>query len=187
MTKEAPKQALITGANGITGSAIARYLCEQTTKDEWSRIIITSRSPLQLSFSDPRMEFIALDFSKKPEEIAESLKEVAQGVTHAYFSSYVHRDDFAELNAANSQLFEHFMQALVQTSPRLENVTLQTGGKHYNVHLGPVDSPAREDEPRRQASIDNFYFPQEDALIALAEKSGFAWVSTERHCLTLKN
>lgn len=170
------KQALITGANGITGSAIARYLVENTTKEEWSRIFITSRSPLQLSFSDPRMEFIALDFSKPPEELAASLKTVAKDVTHAYFSSYVHRDDFAELNSANSQLFENFLSALVQTAPKLENVTLQTGGKHYNVHLGPVDSPAREEEPRRQASIDNFYFPQEDALIAAAKKNTFSWV-----------
>jgi hypothetical protein len=30
----------------------------------------------------------------------------------------------------------------------------------------PVPSPAREDEPRREASVDNFYFPQEDALIS---------------------
>jgi nucleoside-diphosphate-sugar epimerase len=179
MTISAPKQALITGANGITGSAIARYLCEKTTKEEWSRIIITSRSPLQLSFSDPRMEFIALDFSKSPEEIASALRSInAEDVTHSYFSSYVHRDDFAELNKANSQLFEHFLQALVQVSNKLENVTLQTGGKHYNVHLGPVASPAREQEPRKKASIDNFYFPQEDALIAAAEKYNFAWVSS---------
>ena len=58
------KVALVTGANGITGSAIAEHLCKNTTEKEWSKIIITSRSPLTLPFKDTRMEFIPLDFSK---------------------------------------------------------------------------------------------------------------------------
>jgi nucleoside-diphosphate-sugar epimerase len=40
----------------------------------------------------------------------------------------------------------------------------ETGGKYYNVHLRPVPSPAREEDPRLPATLDNFYFPQEDFL-----------------------
>lgn len=61
------KVALITGANGITGSAILEHLAKHTTASEWSRIIITSRSPLKTTVSDPRVEFIALDFSSRCE------------------------------------------------------------------------------------------------------------------------
>jgi nucleoside-diphosphate-sugar epimerase len=169
------KVALITGANGITGSAIARHLCENTSSSEWSKILITSRSPLSLAFTDPRMTFIAMDFSKTPDDLARIMGKECTDVTHAYFSSYVHHDDFAELNRANGQLFEHFLEALTRASRKLQNVTLQTGGKHYQVHLMPVPSPAREDEERIEAQLPNFYFPQEDALIASAKKHNFSW------------
>ena len=169
------KVAFITGANGITGSAILEYLVSTTESDQWSKIITTSRSPFKTNVKDPRVEFIALDFSKKPAELVESMEGLCANVTHAYFSSYVHKDDFAELNKANSSLFENFLDAIVGVAPKLENVTLQTGGKHYNVHLYPIPSPAREDDPRREASIDNFYFPQEDALVAKQKGKNWTW------------
>jgi nucleoside-diphosphate-sugar epimerase len=134
----APKVAFITGGNGITGSAIIEYLAK-TSKDEWSDIIVTSRSPFKTLVEDPRIKFIALDFTKTPEELIESMREVCGKVTHAYFSSYVHKDDFAELNSANQALFENFLRALVKVTPKLEAVCLQTGGKYYNVSRRPCD------------------------------------------------
>lgn len=169
------KVAFITGGNGITGNAILEYLVETTTAEEWSKIITTSRSPFKAVVSDPRIEFIALDFSQPSSELVTKMRDICKPVTHAYFSSYVHKDDFAELNTANSALFENFLGALVETAPHLENVTLQTGGKNYNVHLGPVPTPACEADPRLEASIDNFYFPQEDALIAMQKGKSWTW------------
>jgi nucleoside-diphosphate-sugar epimerase len=129
----APKVAFITGGNGITGSAIIEHLARNTTKEEWSEIIVTSRSPFQTLVEDPRIKFIALDFTKTPEELSDSMRDVCAKVTHAYFSSYVHKDDFAELNSANQALFENFLRALIKVTPKLEAVCLQTGGKYYNV------------------------------------------------------
>jgi nucleoside-diphosphate-sugar epimerase len=129
----APKVAFITGGNGITGSAIIEHLATNTSKEEWSEIIVTSRSPFQTLVEDPRIKFIALDFTKTPEELSDSMRDVCAKVTHAYFSSYVHKDDFAELNSANQALFENFLRALVKVTPKLEAVCLQTGGTYYNV------------------------------------------------------
>ncbi len=123
------KVALITGANGITGSAILEYLAKTTTPEQWSKIITTSRSPFQTNIKDPRVEFIALDFSQEPARLVKKMHDVCKDVTHAYFSSYVHRDDFAELNTANRALFENFLTALLEVALDLENCTLQTGGK----------------------------------------------------------
>lgn len=169
------KVAFITGGNGITGGAITEYLAKNTTADQWSKIIVTSRSPFKTSISDPRIIFIALDFSESADNLATKMKSLCGDVTHAYFSSYVHKDDFKELNIANSSLFENFLSALRKVAPVLENVTLQTGGKHYNVHLGPVPSPCREEDPRRTASEDNFYFPQEDFLVASQKGQKWTW------------
>ena len=169
------KVAFITGANGITGSAILEYLVKNTTSEQWSKIITTSRSPLNTNVTDPRVEFIGLDFLQEPASLTEKMHGVCKEVTHAYFSSYIHKDDFADLSTANSSLFENFLSALIQVAPGLENCTLQTGGKHYNVHLSPQPSPAREEEPRREASIDNFYYPQEDFLRAKQKGQRWSW------------
>ena len=169
------KVAFVTGGNGITGSAIIEHLSQKTTPNEFSKIIVTSRSPFTLTVSDPRIHFIALDFTKSADELSKLMRDDCTDVTHAYFSSYVHKDDFVELNSANSALFDNFLGALTAVSPKLENVTLQTGGKHYNVHLSPVPSPAREEEPRRGPPEANFYFPQEDALFKAAEGSSWSW------------
>lgn len=170
-----PKVAFVTGGNGITGSAIIEYLAEKTTSEQFSKIITTSRSPFKLEVSDPRIQFIPLDFTQTAAQLQKSMKDVCGEVTHAYFSSYVHKDDFVELNTANAALFENFLEALTSCAPKLENMTLQTGGKHYNVHLSPVPSPAREEEPRRGPSEMNFYFPQEDFLHAKSKACGFSW------------
>ncbi|OOQ89744.1 nucleoside-diphosphate-sugar epimerase GsfE [Penicillium brasilianum] len=169
------KVALITGVNGITGSAILEHLVKHTTVSEWSRIVITSRSPLKMSVSDSRVEFIALDFSNTPEELAGQMRDRCADVTHAYFSSYVHKDTFVELNSANRSLFENFLSALTSVAKSLQNCTLQTGGKYYNVHLCPVPWPTREEDPRLVPAEENFYYHQEDFLAEQQHGSNWTW------------
>lgn len=169
------KTAFITGANGISGSALLEYLVKSTTSEEWDSIIVTSRSPFKTNVSDPRIKFIALDFTQDVPTLVSQMKDICAPVTHAYFCSYVHKDDFGELNTANAALFENFLDSLVQVAKGLQNVTLQTGGKYYQVHLMPVPSPAREEDPRRQGPIDNFYFPQEDKLATAQHGKTWSW------------
>jgi nucleoside-diphosphate-sugar epimerase len=169
------KAAFITGGNGITGSAILEYLITHDKSSEWSEFIVTSRSPFKTVVQDPRIKFVALDFGKDPKALAEQMQQICANVTHAYFSSYVHKDDFQELNAANEKLFSNFLDALLSVAPNLQNCTLQTGGKHYNVHLFPVPSPAREEDPRSDSPIANFYYPQEDYLIERQRGQSWTW------------
>lgn len=169
------KVAFITGVNGITGSNILEHLVKNTSADQWGKIIISSRSPLVMNVSDPRVQFIALDFLTEPKDIIDQMKDVCKTVTHAYFSSYIHKDDFEELNSANQLIFENFLTALLAVAPELENVTLQTGGKHYGLHLMPVPSPTRESDPRPDTPIDNFYYPQEDFLIGKQKGQKWKW------------
>ncbi|KAI4679683.1 hypothetical protein J4E85_001215 [Alternaria conjuncta] len=169
------KVALVTGGNGITGSAIIEHLVKNTTSAEWRNIVVTSRSPFKTTVHDDRIMFLALDLSDNPDALIKKMRSACQDVTHAYFSSYVHKDDFAELNHANEKLFANFLDALLVVAPSLENCTLQTGGKHYNVHLSPVPSPAREEEPRRESPLGNFYFAQEDYLTTRQTGQNWTW------------
>ncbi|KAL4920529.1 hypothetical protein BDW62DRAFT_7278 [Aspergillus aurantiobrunneus] len=175
MSTPKPKVALVTGVNGISGNAIVEHLI-RTHKTEWSKIIITSRRPLKNYWQDPRVEFIALDFLEPVERIVSKMALYCRDVTHAYFTSYVHTDDFARLKELNVPLFEKFLTAIDQVArDTLQSVCLQTGGKHYGVHLGPVKQPCSEDHPRYDDKGDNFYYPQEDFLFAMQKNRNWTY------------
>lgn len=177
------KVAFITGGNGITGSAILQHLVKHTTSSQWRKIIVTSYSSfIPLVENDPRIHFVALDFTQPSAILATQMHEAGCGdVTHAYFSSYVHRDGFAELAAANTALFENFLVAIQAVTAagdnNLANVTLQTGGKYYNVHAAPRPTPCTEEDPRPAfgAQDGNFYYPQEDFLATAQEGKQWTW------------
>jgi len=174
MVKLKSKVAFVTGCNGISGNAIVEHLI-RTPKTEWSKIIITSRRPLAAYWQDPRIEFIALDYLSPVSELIEQTKDVCKDVTHAFFTSYVHVDDFKVLKEKNVPLFTNFLDSLDAVAPNLENVCLQTGGKHYGVHLGPVKCPVEETMPRYDDKGENFYYIQEDHMFALQKKRSWSY------------
>ncbi|KAG2421071.1 hypothetical protein HFD88_000687 [Aspergillus terreus] len=157
------KVAFVTGANGITGFSIIEHLVRQP-KEEWSKIVITSRRPLPNAWVDPRVEFVPIDFLEPAEAIGSKLKDICADVTHAFFTSYVHDDDFKVLKEKNIPLFRNFLDAIDAVCPKLQRVCLQTGGKYYGVHLGPVKVPLEESFPRYDDKGFNFYYAQEDYL-----------------------
>jgi nucleoside-diphosphate-sugar epimerase len=101
-----PKVAFITGGNGITGSAILEHLVKKTDSTEWSKIIVTSRSPFQAAVEDDRITFVPLDYTQEVQTLIDAMLPACSGVTHAFFSSYIHRDGFEALNVAKRPLQE---------------------------------------------------------------------------------
>lgn len=95
-----------------------------------SKIVVTSRSPLKNYWQDPRVEFLALDFLSSIDELIQKMSVICDNVTHAYFTSYVHTDDFARLRDLNIPLFTNFLTAIdTVAGESLQRVCLQTGGK----------------------------------------------------------
>ncbi|KAJ5161864.1 hypothetical protein N7492_007256 [Penicillium capsulatum] len=161
--RSSSKVAFVTGASGISGHSIIEHLVQQPAED-WTRIIVTSRRPLPNAWTDPRVTFVAIDFLDPQEKITATVAKICSDVTHAFFTSYVHSADFKLLPVKNIPLFRNFIDAVDQGCPKLQRVCLQTGGKHYGVHLGPVKVPVEETCPRYEDHGENFYYPQEDYL-----------------------
>jgi nucleoside-diphosphate-sugar epimerase len=129
MALRTPKVAFVTGCNGISGNAIVEHLIRQP-KEEWSRIVVTSRSPLKNYWQDPRVEFVAIDFLEPVETVISKISRSCEKVTHAYYTSYVHTDDFAKLRDYNVPLFKTFLVAIdTVAGQNLQRICLQTGGK----------------------------------------------------------
>ncbi|KAJ5080948.1 hypothetical protein N7456_013658 [Penicillium angulare] len=170
-----PKVAFVTGANGISGNALVEHLI-RTPKTEWSKIVISSRRPLRYHWQDPRVHFVAIDFLSDLETITSQLAPYCTDVTHAFFTSYVHSDDFEKLRDANVPLFKNFLTAIDQVArDTLQGVCVQTGGKNYGVHLGPVKQPCDERHPRYDDKGMNFYYPQEDFLFELQKERNWTY------------
>jgi hypothetical protein len=76
-------------------------------------------------------------------------------------------------NPRTVSLLSNFLEALTISNIIPKRFLLQTGGKHYAMHLGPSKLPMLEDDPR--IPHPNFYFPQEDALTAWTKKHNTTW------------
>lgn len=74
------------------------------------------------------------------------------------------------------KLLSNFLAALDIASIVPKRIVLQTGGKHYALHLGPATVPMMEDAPRVEQSL--FYYPQEDLLTSWAASHGSTYTIT---------
>lgn len=73
---------------------------------------------------------MAIDFLDPVETIMEKMMPYCRDVSHAFFTSYVHTDDFKKLRDMNVPLFENFLTAIdTVAGESLQRVCLQTGGK----------------------------------------------------------
>jgi nucleoside-diphosphate-sugar epimerase len=74
----------------------------------------------------------------------------------------------------NVTLLSNFLSGLKLAEALPQRFVLQTGAKHYGLHLGPPLTPEAETDPRFLAA-PNFYFPQEDLLWEWAAENNVGW------------
>lgn len=167
------RSALIVGASGISGAAIARQL----VAEQWE-VAALSRS----ATSAPGIRGVAADLLD-PDSLCAALAE--ERPTHVFFTAWQKQDTEAENIRVNGAMLRDLLAAL-EHAP-LEHVAIVTGLKHY---LGPFeayaagatpDTPFHEEEPRLETP--NFYYAHEDELFAASEKQGFAWSVHRAHTI----
>ncbi|MDQ4490796.1 SDR family oxidoreductase [Sinomonas sp. ASV486] len=166
------KSALVVGASGIAGSAIVERITKQ---DGWD-IAGLSRTPTAHGNS----RHIRADLSS-PDSLTQALAD--ERPTHVFFTAWSRQATEKENIAVNAGMLRNVLAALAHAP--VEHVALMTGLKHY---IGPFeayglgqmpDTPFVEDEPR--LPVDNFYYAQEDELVAAAERQGFRWSVHRAH------
>lgn len=103
--------------------------CELTWDHFRSKIVLTSRRQLPLAWADPRIDFIAIDFSGSVEGNVKKLESLASDVTHVFYTAYAHSDSFKGLPELNVPLFKNFLDVVDAACPKLQRVCIYTGGK----------------------------------------------------------
>jgi nucleoside-diphosphate-sugar epimerase len=168
------KHALVVGASGIVGSAIARLLVEQS----W-QVTGLARRPV------PQQGVTAVSADLMD---AASLDAALAGLkpTHVFITTWSRQATEAENIRVNATMVGNLLAA-VGPAGSVRHVALVTGLKHY---LGPFEAygqgrlpqtPFREEQER--LDIPNFYYAQEDELFAGAERDGYSWSVHRPHTI----
>lgn len=171
-TSTTPGRALVVGATGIVGQAVAQRLVDQG----WETVGLSRSGAATTPGVTQRTGDLA-----DPVSLSAALEGFSPDLVA--ITAWTRQATEAENIAVNGGAVRNLLAALDPGSVR--HVALMTGLKHY---LGPfeayavgkmADTPFHEDEPR--LSSPNFYYAQEDELFAAAERGGFGWSVHRAH------
>ena len=170
-----PHNALIVGASGVIGSALAAHLLDLG----WDVTGLTrGRTPMPAG-----CRAVAADLTD-----ADGLRTALDGidVDRVFIAAWSRQANEQQNIRVNGAIVRHVLDAV---GPRLAggHAALVTGLKHY---LGPFEAyatgdvpvtPFREEQGRQP--VDNFYYAQEDALFDAAARHGFGWSVHRPHTI----
>ncbi|MCR4470429.1 SDR family oxidoreductase [Burkholderia sp. SCN-KJ] len=158
------KHALVVGATGVIGGAIARELA---SSGKWHVTCVT-----RAGTSLDGCEGVAVDIMDEA-QVTRAASNI-RPVTHLFFAAYQSRPNRFEEIEPNVTMLRHAID-LAEARSLLERVVLITGGKYYGVQWGAIKTPARETDPRHLGP--NFYYNQQDYLEQRAAAAQWSWTN----------
>ncbi|MEM9232261.1 MAG: SDR family oxidoreductase [Pseudomonadota bacterium] len=166
----ARRTALIAGATGVVGRNLLSHLLEDGT---WDIIAVSRRAP-DIEGAYAHIAIDLLDAADCADKLGRDL-----GVTHIFFAAYVEKPDWAQMVAPNLAMLVNLIEAVEPANANLQHVNLMHGTKWYGNHLGPFKTPADEDDPRHMPP--NFYYDQQDFIVARQAGKSWTWSATRPH------
>jgi nucleoside-diphosphate-sugar epimerase len=168
------RTALVVGVTGIAGYNTAQALLA----DGW-RVVGLSRSR---RYEIPGVEHVYADVLDV-DAVEAALAD--RGVTHLFFTTWSREETEADNCRVNGAMLAGTLEGVRRTS-RVQHAVLVTGLKHYlgpfeAYAAAPAETPFRESQDR--LPFQNFYYEQEDILIAAAERDGFTWSVHRPHTM----
>ncbi len=160
------KKALVAGALGVTGRTLVNHLA---SLGSWQVIGLSRRSP-EFTTSAQYLSVDLLDRRSLEAQLGD-----LRDVTHIFFAALQPAENFFAEVAPNLAMLTNLVEVVERASPQLRKVVLVEGAKYYGAHLGPYKTPARENDPRHMPP--NFYYNQEDYLIAASVGKSWSWTA----------
>ncbi len=131
------KTALVVGARGVIGGTLLEHLSQD---GGWQVVGLSRRG----GDDGPRVQHRAVDLLDAA-LTREALADLV-GVTHIFYAAYQDRPTWSELVPPNLAMLRNVLDAVEPVAQHLEHVSLMQGYKVYGAHLGPFETPAREDD-----------------------------------------
>jgi len=166
------KKALVAGALGVSGRALVNHL---VALGDWEVIGLSRRKP---EFETPA-RYVAIDLLNRS-AVDACMAQLGE-VTHIFYAALQMVGNFFEEIAPNLTMLRNTVEAVEHSSSGLRKVVLLEGAKYYGAHLGPYKTPAKESDPRHMPP--NFYYDQEDYLVARCLGKSWSWTALRPSCI----
>lgn len=159
------RRALVVGPTGAIGKALVAAMGRA---GGWAVYGLSRSAPA----SCDGFAHLAADLMDRC-SVADALSRAAP-ITHLFYAARApHGEGGLEDVASNVAMLANVVEAAAARSSELHHVHLVEGTKWYGVHLGPHRTPSSEDDPRHLPP--NFYYDQEDLLMALRREQRWTW------------
>lgn len=136
------KTALIAGAHGVIGSRLLDHLAELP---DWDVIAVSRRGGTDTNTEAGTVRHIAVDLLD--EQATRERLSTSPEVTHVFYAAFQDRPTWTELVEPNLSMLVNLVEAVDAAATEMQHVSLMQGYKVYGAHLGPFQTPAREDDP----------------------------------------
>lgn len=163
----AARSALVLGATGVVGWALLERL---GADPDWTALGVARRPPKAAP-----CDFLAVDLFDREGVTAHS--DRLRATTHLFVALRIPDDD-AEVRRYLGAL-GNVIDVLESASAPLERICLVHGTKWYGCHVGPYDTPAKEDHPRHPAA--GFYYVQHDYVAERQRGRPWTWTTLRPH------
>jgi nucleoside-diphosphate-sugar epimerase len=163
------KHALIVGATGQIGRAVARHLLARG----WAVTGLSRGAPAGMGH--PMLQVDLTDAGDCRRKLAGQA-----ALSHlVYAARYDHVAGQPEPADLNTAMLANVLDAIEPVAPGLAHVHLVHGSKYYGHNRAPSAQPFREDLPR--GDFENFYFSQEDLLTQRCRGKAWTWSISRPH------
>jgi len=161
---------LIAGATGIIG----RRLTERMAQD--GSVVGLSRRPPDSTMDGVR--YLPLDLTDAS-ACLQAMQDL-DGISHIFYAArHDHDSKSPEKVEENLAMLRNLVEAAEAAGHPVRHVHVVQGTKYYGSNLGPFKTPARESDARVPGA--NFYFAQEDYLIARENEARWTWSTSRPH------
>ena len=165
--------ALITGATGVVGRGLARYLAAQP---DWEVIGLARHVP-QEHTGYPVISADLADAADCRAKLAE-----LDRITHVLYCARAnHAASIKEPVDLNLAMLRNVIDGVEPVARGFSHVHLVQGSKYYGSDLGPYKTPAKESDPR--IGEYNWYYAQEDFIANRRRGKTWCWSASRPHAI----
>ncbi|KAK1147818.1 hypothetical protein N8T08_000331 [Aspergillus melleus] len=187
--------ALVFGASGISGWAVAKNVLSYPTSSTFSRVIGLTNRPKTIEESglpqDPRLELhsgvnLQADMQSVMTQLQEKVPNLDE-VTHVYYLAYsnatAYSENVMEIRNINVAMTYNAVHAVDRLCKNMKFFVLQTGTNNYGVAVFrfqdkiEINPPLKEDNPRIPSPWGDeiFYYSQVDLIKEANEGKSWKW------------
>ncbi len=166
------KRVLVLGATGVVGRAATERFLDDAAFDV---VAVSRRRPELLE----RDGYVHLSVDLRDTAAVSAAIGSSGPFSHVVYAALFEKADLIagwgdpEQIETNRRMFANVLDALRTANSPVEQFSILQGTKAYGYHVGRMRIPGKESQPR--VGHGNFYWEQEDLLLAAARETGASY------------